>query len=105
MQSCMSWQRSGTTKATDGSRAGSGGKSANRRLLLDGTDGKFTQGLCLRAYRPAVQPGYPTDGMLSEYPAKLAPAARSWWPRFSVLKVCGQESSATPCVEPENSAR
>src|SRR5437764_14165687 len=104
-QLCMSLHRSGTTTATEGSLLKSVGKSLYRRLLDAGTLLKFTQGLCLRAYRPEVQPVYPAEGMLSEYPAKVRPAAMSWCPRFSEEYVCGHESSVIPCVDPENSAR
>src|SRR5947207_3925438 len=82
-QSCMSLHRFGTTTETFGSVVKSVGKRLNRRLLDDGTFVKFTHGLCLRAYEPDVQPVYPSDGMLSEYPTNVFPAAMSWWPRFS----------------------
>src|SRR2546421_1175558 len=105
LQSCMSLHRFGTTKATEGSLVKSVGKSLYRRLPEAGTLLKFTQGLCLRAYRPDVQPVYPSEGMLSEYPVKVRPAMLSWCPRLSEEYVCGQESSVSPCVDPENSAR
>ena len=101
----MSLHRFGTTTETVGSVVKSVGRSLNRRLLAAGTLLKFTHGLCLRAYRPEVQPVYPSEGMLSEYPLNVRPALMSCRPRFAALNVCGQESSATPCVEPENSAR
>src|SRR5690348_11167754 len=71
LQSCMSSHRFGTTIATEGSLVKSVGKALNRRLLVAGTLLKSAQGLCLRAYRPEVQPVNLSDGMLSEYPVKL----------------------------------
>src|SRR2546423_2731727 len=57
-QSCMSLHRFGTTTETVGSVVKSVGRSLNRRLLAAGTLLKSTHGLCLRAYRPEVQPVY-----------------------------------------------
>src|SRR6266487_5817099 len=77
-QSCMSLHRFGTTKLTVGRLAWSAGKSAKVRLTDAGRTVKSTQALCLRAYlSPPPQPRYPVDGIPSEYPAKVSPAARS----------------------------
>src|SRR5439155_10861747 len=105
----MSSHRFGITNDTVGRVAKpvgeSMGKRLKRRLVDAGRLLKLTHGLCLRAYRPLVQPVNPSAGMLSENPAKPRPEARSCAPRLPLAKVCGQESSRTPCVEPENSAR
>src|SRR5256885_717604 len=55
-QSCMSLHRFGTTNDSLGSVVRSVGKSLNRLLAEDGTLLKSAHGLCLRAYRPEVQP-------------------------------------------------
>src|SRR2546423_6576624 len=55
-QSCMSLHRFGTTNDSIGSVVRSVGKSLNRLLAEDGTLLKSAHGLCLRAYRPEVQP-------------------------------------------------
>src|SRR5437773_4959354 len=70
LTSCASSSRLGITNETVGSVAKFAGKRVNRRLVLAGRLLKLTQGLCLRAYRPLVQPVNPSDGRDSEYPAK-----------------------------------
>src|SRR2546421_4093060 len=84
--------RFGMTNETVGSVAKSVGKRVKRRFVLGGRLAKFTQGLCLRAYLPLVQPVNPSDGRDSEYPAKLSFAVRSCAPRLPPVNVCGQES-------------
>src|SRR2546421_1356056 len=69
--SCMSSFWFGTTTETVGSFAKSVGNRENRRFALDGTLLKSTQGLCLRMYDPLRHPVYPSEGIVSEYPAKV----------------------------------
>ena len=65
---------------------------------------KFTHGLCLRAYRPALQVVEPACGSCSAYPTNVLPAAISSEPRFGALNEWSQPSSVTPWVLPENNA-
>ena len=62
----MSWHRSGVRKATVGSRSQSvPSAEAGRLVVAPGRLVKFTQGLCLRAYRPAVHTVEPARGSAS----------------------------------------
>src|ERR1700746_2511072 len=94
--SCMSSRRSGITNETVGKVVKLAGKLVKGWFALAGTLVKLTHGTCLRAYSPEVQTVEPAEGKPSEKPVKVRPAAASSLPRFSVEKVCGQESSVTP---------
>jgi hypothetical protein len=72
------------------------GKLVNGWFELVGTLVKFTQGACFSAYAPEVHTVEPAAGRSSENPVKVWLAAANSLARFSVEKVCGQESSITP---------
>jgi len=72
------------------------GKALNGWLEAAGTLLKFTQGACFSAYAPEVHTVEPAAGRSSENPVNVCPAAVNSVARFSVEKVCGQESSVTP---------
>src|SRR5712691_4917552 len=100
----------GTITLTVGSLSYSVGKPVKGILAVAGSplatlSCQFTQGLCLRAYSPTLQMREPTEGRSSEYPANVSPTASNAYPKLGVVKVCGQELSVMPCVDPENSAR
>lgn len=103
--SCMSSNRFGVTKEIVGSVVKSVGKLVNGWLELVEILVKLTQGLCFSAYSPEVHTVEPAAGKPSEKPVKVRPAATSSVARFSVVKVCGQESSVTPWFDPENKSR
>lgn len=95
---------------TVGSALYSVGKFVMGRLVVAGSplaalSCQFTHGLCLRAYGPALHMSEPIAGKSSEYPAKVKPVASGACPRLGVVKVCGQELSVIPWVDPENSAK
>lgn len=81
------------------------GKLVNGWFSVAGTFVKLTQGACFSAYAPDVHTVDPAAGKSSEKPVKGWPAAANSLPRFSVEKVCGQESSVTPWFDPENRSR
>jgi uncharacterized protein involved in propanediol utilization len=81
------------------------GKLVNGWFDVAGTLVKFTQGAFFRAYAPDVHTVEPADGRSSENPVKVWLAAASSLARFSVEKVCGQESSVIPWFVPENRSR
>lgn len=105
MPSCISSFRFGITKEMVGSVVKSVGKAVNGWFALLGMLLKLIHGECLRAYAPDVHTVDPADGKSSEKPVKVSPAAASSLARFSVEKVCGQESSVTPWFDPENRSR
>lgn len=103
--SCMSSLRFGSTIEIVGSVVRSAGKLLKGRLEVAGTFVKLVHGACFRAYAPEVHTVEPAAGRSSENPVKVWPAAASSLARFSVEKVCGQESSITPWLDPENKSR
>src|SRR5258708_29514211 len=101
----MSLSRSGITHDTVGRLAKLVGKLVSGLLFAAGTFEKSVHGACLRAYSPDVQTSDPVEGKPSEYPANVLWAAVNSLSRFTAEKERGQESSTTPCVDPEKSAR
>src|SRR5712671_732366 len=103
--SCMSSSRFGTTQEIVGRVAKLVGKEVKGLLSPDGTLEKSIQGACLRAYSPETHTWDPTEGSPSAYPVNVFFAAINSLPKFAAEKVCGQESSMMPCVDPEKNAR
>lgn len=101
----MSSSRLGITKERVGSVVKSVGKLVKGWLAVVETLVKLIHGLCFRANSPDVQTVDPAAGRSSENPVKVSPAAVNSLARFSVEKVCGQESSVTPWFDPENRSR
>src|SRR5580765_3988848 len=101
----MSSTRLGTTHETVGSLLKSVGKLVNGWLSLEMSLEKSVHGACFRTYSPYAQISEPTEGSPSEYPANVLPAVMNSLSRLWLEKVCGQESSVIPWVDPEKRAR